>query len=169
MLRPLAVTPGVTHFGAYHRPPDGHFLLYREGLIGPNFFYPNLTWLLSFGSLSFQTCLNPRGRPQPDWPITVHFWPVSIWPLHCSKIPSPGKTNLNLINFQPKSIYGLKSHQMLKYDHQTVKRKNLEFCWWASHQTSFKFKMLSVSVCENDTDSPFERTMLDFLLKLWQN
>ena len=25
MLWPLAVTPGVTHFGAYHRPPDGHF------------------------------------------------------------------------------------------------------------------------------------------------
>ena len=21
-----AETPGVTHFGAYHRPPDGHFL-----------------------------------------------------------------------------------------------------------------------------------------------
>ena len=26
MLCPLAVTPGVTHFGAYHRPPDGHLL-----------------------------------------------------------------------------------------------------------------------------------------------
>ena len=26
ILWPLAVTPGVTHFGAYHRPPDGHFL-----------------------------------------------------------------------------------------------------------------------------------------------
>ena len=102
MLRPLAVTPGVTHFGAYHRPPDGHFLLYREGLIGPNFFDPNLTWLLSFGSLSFQTCLNPRGRPQPDWPITVHFWPVSIWPLHCSKIPSPGKTNFKFDKFSAK-------------------------------------------------------------------
>ena len=25
-LWPQAETPGVTHFGAYHRPPDGHFL-----------------------------------------------------------------------------------------------------------------------------------------------
>ena len=24
-LWPQAETPGVTHFGAYHRPPDGHF------------------------------------------------------------------------------------------------------------------------------------------------
>ena len=22
-----AETPGVTHFGAYHRPPDGHFCM----------------------------------------------------------------------------------------------------------------------------------------------
>ena len=27
MLLPLVVTPGVTHFGAYHRPPGGHFNL----------------------------------------------------------------------------------------------------------------------------------------------
>ena len=27
ILWPLAVTPGVTHFGAYHRPPDGHFFI----------------------------------------------------------------------------------------------------------------------------------------------
>ena len=27
MLWPLAVTPGVTHFGAYHRPPDDNFLI----------------------------------------------------------------------------------------------------------------------------------------------
>ena len=26
-LIPQAETPGVTHFGAYHRPPDGHFFL----------------------------------------------------------------------------------------------------------------------------------------------
>ena len=25
VLGPQAETPGVTHFGAYHRPPDGHF------------------------------------------------------------------------------------------------------------------------------------------------
>ena len=25
MLWPQSVTPGVIHFGAYHRPPDGHF------------------------------------------------------------------------------------------------------------------------------------------------
>ena len=25
-VTPLAVTPGVTHFGAYHRPPDSHYL-----------------------------------------------------------------------------------------------------------------------------------------------
>ena len=25
-LWPQAETPGVAHFGAYHRPPDGHFL-----------------------------------------------------------------------------------------------------------------------------------------------
>ena len=24
-----AETPGVTHFGAYHRPPDGHFWLFQ--------------------------------------------------------------------------------------------------------------------------------------------
>ena len=28
MLWPLAVAPGVTHFVAYHRPPDGNFLSY---------------------------------------------------------------------------------------------------------------------------------------------
>ena len=27
VLGPQAETPGVTHFGAYHRPPDGHFLI----------------------------------------------------------------------------------------------------------------------------------------------
>ena len=27
-LWPQAETPGVTHFGAYHRPSDGHFFLY---------------------------------------------------------------------------------------------------------------------------------------------
>ena len=27
MIWQLAVTPGVKHFGAYHRPPDGHFFL----------------------------------------------------------------------------------------------------------------------------------------------
>ena len=26
MLMPQAETPGVTHFGAYHRPPDVHFV-----------------------------------------------------------------------------------------------------------------------------------------------
>ena len=25
MLKPLAVTQGVTHVGVYHRPSDGHF------------------------------------------------------------------------------------------------------------------------------------------------
>ena len=29
MLRPLAVTPGVTHSGAYHRPSDAIFLKSR--------------------------------------------------------------------------------------------------------------------------------------------
>ena len=27
ILWPLAVTPGVTHVGVYHRPPDGHFFI----------------------------------------------------------------------------------------------------------------------------------------------
>ena len=29
-LRPQAKTPGVTHFGAYHRPPDGHFSIISD-------------------------------------------------------------------------------------------------------------------------------------------
>ena len=29
----LAVAPGVTHFGAYHRPSDGHFFLTGPTLI----------------------------------------------------------------------------------------------------------------------------------------
>ena len=34
-LWPQAETPGVTHFGAYHRPPDGHFYLFhRYSFIG---------------------------------------------------------------------------------------------------------------------------------------
>ena len=28
-LRLQAETPGVTHFGAYHRPPDGHFFQFH--------------------------------------------------------------------------------------------------------------------------------------------
>ena len=33
MLWPLAVTPGVTHFGAYHHPPDGNVYVYVTGHI----------------------------------------------------------------------------------------------------------------------------------------
>ena len=32
-----AETPGVTHFGAYHRPPDGHFYLFHPTVWCGNF------------------------------------------------------------------------------------------------------------------------------------
>ena len=34
-LLPQAETPGVSHFGGYHRPPDGHFYLrWRRSSLG---------------------------------------------------------------------------------------------------------------------------------------
>ena len=49
-LWPQVETPGVTHFGAYHRPPDGHFLLGIECLAGDamRFWIQNLVLKMPF-------------------------------------------------------------------------------------------------------------------------
>ena len=48
-VTPSSVTPGVTHFGAYHRPPDGHFFN-RHDYDYPNkcYYDQSTCWVLVF-------------------------------------------------------------------------------------------------------------------------
>ena len=43
MIWQLAVTPGVKHFGAYHRPPDGHFYYDHPSCLVQYFNFFNMT------------------------------------------------------------------------------------------------------------------------------
>ena len=60
-----AETPGVTHFGAYHRPPDGHFWLMRR----------SPQYIISYRSSSYHS--SPPGHPTS--PPTRGFLTHDTW------------------------------------------------------------------------------------------
>ena len=84
-----AETPGVTHFGAYHRPPDGHFLVWLSALLMAfcrywscmigivPFFY---SFYFAFCPISF-TYL--EGAISSFWKMFVNC-SYSYWPPHFS-------------------------------------------------------------------------------------
>ena len=63
MLWPLAVTPGVTHVGAYHRPSDGHFFLisiFSSGTVC------NEDTMRTMGTITVMTVMTMTLREHPE-------------------------------------------------------------------------------------------------------
>ena len=89
MLCLLAVTPGVTHFGAYHRPRDGHFCLCCCQWLPCNCLrcrYVSCCYLFHFFVAFEGTPLVSTNwhHPQLDlvtcwfrWTKVVHFWAIN--------------------------------------------------------------------------------------------
>ena len=73
-----AETPGVTHFGAYHRPPDGHFCQGKNWPRGHSqitHFFPHHCSHTNFGTYRWPTphfnCLASFPHPHPTHPKSL--------------------------------------------------------------------------------------------------
>ena len=81
-----AETPGVTHFGAYHRPPDGHFFLSKISEVYFCKAKQGLHWRLA-SILCWNGCVSPLGSPATfsglelvfTFPVLFRSHSKSLW------------------------------------------------------------------------------------------